>query len=73
MVMIEVFHGLLLLAALLVEEISSDVVQVDKLYACLFYHLTIPLAVCVVATFYLTVLRGVSDTRIGVAPFSRTS
>ena len=54
-VVVEVFHCLFFLAALLVEEVGGDVVQIDELTACLCYYFTIPLAVCVIAPLYLAI------------------
>ena len=56
MVVVEVLHGLLLLATLLVEEVGGDVVQVNELAARFLCHLPIPLAVGVVAALYLAIL-----------------
>ena len=55
MVMIEIFHGLLFLATLLVQEVSRNVMQVYELNARLLGHLTIPFSIGVVAAFYLAV------------------
>ena len=54
-VVVEVLHGFLLLATLLVEEVSGDVMEVNELTACFCCHLTIPFSVRIVAAFYLTV------------------
>ena len=52
-VMVIVLHGFLLAAALLVEEVGSDVVYVNELHARFLSHFAIPLAVAVVAPLYL--------------------
>ena len=55
MVVIEIDRGLLLAllwiarGKLLIEEVGRDVVDVDEVYARLFYDLTIPAAIAVVA------------------------
>ena len=54
-VVVEVLHGFLLLPTLLVKKVSGNVMEVDELDTCLFDHLTIPLAVCIVAAFNLAI------------------
>ena len=55
MVAIVVDHGFLLAAALLVEIVGGGVVQVNECSTCLLGHFAIPLAIGVVAAFYLAV------------------
>ena len=55
-VVVEVLHGLLLFATLLVEEVCRDVVEVNKFDTSIGNHFAIPLAIGVVAALNLAIL-----------------